>query len=277
MRVTAAHELFHAVQFAYDLTEDSWLKESTATWVEEQVHDGIDDNRNYLYQGSMRRPGQSLDSPAGWYGNWIFFQRLSETDDPLVVRRIWERAARDGLHSVTALNRTLAARGSSLAAAFADFSVSNNAPRKSYEEGGAYRAAPLSGSWKLTTARRGTGGWKSGSIRHLASRNYRFRPGGSLTGAWRLRIRVDGPDKVTRASVLVHRRDGRLGRQTVRLGSRGNGTLRVAFSPSAVRQVSVNLANTSQAYRCGNGGGFACDGTPVDDNRTFRVAARAVR
>jgi hypothetical protein len=37
LKVTAAHEFFHAVQFAYDIGEDGWLMESTATWMEEHV------------------------------------------------------------------------------------------------------------------------------------------------------------------------------------------------------------------------------------------------
>ena len=37
LRVTAAHEFFHAVQFAYDYDEDPWLMEATATWMEERV------------------------------------------------------------------------------------------------------------------------------------------------------------------------------------------------------------------------------------------------
>jgi hypothetical protein len=277
MRVTAAHELFHAVQFAYDLPEDPWLKEATATWVEEQVYDGIDDNRNYLGQGSLRQPGQPLDALAGWYGNWIFFQYLAQEHGPVVVREIWERAVVDGVYSTKAVNRALAGRGSSLAAAFAAFSLANNAPTRSYEEGSAYRAAPVARSWKLGTARRGTGGWQSTSIRHLASRNHRFVPDASLTGRWELRVRVDGPDGVTRASVMIHRSDGALRTQTVRLGLRGNGTLRVGFTPGKVRKVSVNLANTSVSYRCDTGGGYACDGTPRNDSRQFRFAAHAVR
>ena len=43
LQVTAAHEYFHAVQFAYDIGEDAWLMEATATWVEDEVFD--DDQR----------------------------------------------------------------------------------------------------------------------------------------------------------------------------------------------------------------------------------------
>ena len=40
LKVTLAHEFFHAVQFAYDIGEDTWLMEGTATWMEDQVYDG---------------------------------------------------------------------------------------------------------------------------------------------------------------------------------------------------------------------------------------------
>ena len=38
LEVTAAHELFHAVQFAYDYDEDAWFMEATATWAEDEVY-----------------------------------------------------------------------------------------------------------------------------------------------------------------------------------------------------------------------------------------------
>jgi hypothetical protein len=33
LKVTAAHEFFHAIQFAYDYLEDPWMMEATATWM----------------------------------------------------------------------------------------------------------------------------------------------------------------------------------------------------------------------------------------------------
>jgi hypothetical protein len=37
MRVTAAHEFFHAIQYAYNPEADIWWKEATATWNEDEV------------------------------------------------------------------------------------------------------------------------------------------------------------------------------------------------------------------------------------------------
>ncbi|UUZ58301.1 MXAN_6640 family putative metalloprotease [Nocardioides sp. B-3] len=54
LAVTAAHEFFHAVQYSYDYNEDPWMLESTATRMEEQVADSINDNRQYLQYSQLR-------------------------------------------------------------------------------------------------------------------------------------------------------------------------------------------------------------------------------
>ena len=64
MQVTAAHEYFHAVQFAYDAFEDGWFMEATATWAEDEVFDGVDDNVQYLPAGPLGRPRVPLDKFA---------------------------------------------------------------------------------------------------------------------------------------------------------------------------------------------------------------------
>ena len=55
-QVTAAHEFFHAIQFAYDYGEDAWMLEATATWMEERVFDKVNDNRQYLPAGQVADP-----------------------------------------------------------------------------------------------------------------------------------------------------------------------------------------------------------------------------
>ena len=86
LRVTAAHEFFHAVQFAYDYAEDGWMMEATATWVEERVADDVNDNRQYLRYGQLSRPDRPLDlydrQGFSQYGNWVFFEYLSQRYGP---------------------------------------------------------------------------------------------------------------------------------------------------------------------------------------------------
>ena len=49
MRLTAAHEFNHAIQYGYDGGEpDGWLWESTATWMETLVYQDIQEGEFFL-------------------------------------------------------------------------------------------------------------------------------------------------------------------------------------------------------------------------------------
>ena len=43
-----AHEYNHVLQFAYDSQEDTWMFESTATWMEDEVYPEINDYLRYV-------------------------------------------------------------------------------------------------------------------------------------------------------------------------------------------------------------------------------------
>ena len=88
LQVTAAHEYFHAVQFGYDISEDGWVMEATATWAEDELYDGVNDNVQYLRSGPMSLPHKSLDQffQSYHYGAWIFFRYLTERF-PVLRRR----------------------------------------------------------------------------------------------------------------------------------------------------------------------------------------------
>ena len=71
LEATAAHEFFHAVQFAYDYFEDAWLMEGTAVWVEDEIYDEVDDHRQFLKaepadpsRGAARRRPDFGTAPA---------------------------------------------------------------------------------------------------------------------------------------------------------------------------------------------------------------------
>ena len=280
LKVTAAHEFFHAVQGAYDFLEDPWLMEGTATWVEDEIYDRINDNRQFLAQSPLRRPHVPLDRTT--YGAWVFFRYLSERFHPRVVRDVWRHA--DGSeggpdeYSMQAVRSVTAARGSLLRTLFADFGYRNRAPRRWYDEGRAYPSAPLTRSFRLTRSAPGTGA-RGLRLDHLTNRHVSFAPGRSLTGAWRLRVRVDLPDRVrgSEATVLVHPRDGRPRATRMRLDRRGDGTASVAFSRADVSRVVLTLTNASSRYRCWRGTWLACQGRPRDNDLRFGYSARAVR
>ena len=143
LQVTAAHEFFHAVQFAYDWFEDYALMEGSAMWMEGQVYPAVIDRINYLGRSALARPGVPLDTGAGGfeYGAWLFWRFLTEkvfSGDPTIIREIWERAdggpspAFGDLYSFQAVRRALAAHGLDFRSTFAQFGWTNDL--RDYEE-----------------------------------------------------------------------------------------------------------------------------------------------
>ena len=287
-RVTAAHEFLHAIQYGYDATEDPWLMESTATWMEEQYADSSNDNRQYLPWSQLAHPNSPLDtyrsSSFEQYGNWAFFEYLSEHFGRRVLRSIWTKAASFGggghEFSAAAVRSALKPYGG-MTQVFGDYASGNTVPASTYAEGhsSAYTPAPVASAVTLTRAAPGTP-WRSYAVHHLASVDLRARPGSSLVRrTWRLKVNVRGPRRATRPAVvvLVRRRHHRATSALVHLSPSGHGTLSVPFSRATTRQVTVTLANTSTRFRCHDNGAYSCQGTPKAPHPTFRVQLRAVR
>lgn len=294
LKVTAAHELFHAVQFAYDFGEDSWLMEGTATWMEERVYDAINDNRRYLVSSPLARPLIPLDHNTGFrvYGTWIFWQFLTEylggaVPDPTIVRAVWKRA--DGsqvgqdMYSTQALASAVGARtvGGTrwrFRWAFADFAVWNARPGKYYDEGGAYPTAAVARTTTLTKA--APSRTSTAKLDHLTNRFVVVRRGSGLKATARLRIAVDGPGSGTgpEASVVVIRKSGVSTYKVVDLSSVGNGKVTVVFGTTVARVVVI-MTNASTRYRNCYAAitPFACfGGVPVDQNRSYTFRAAVV-
>jgi len=136
MKITAAHEFFHIVQADYDhwpqLPDENlylWWEENTATWIEDELHDEVNDYLNYLgwpyldQNDSGRWDSGELHidiwgkASSGWresgwfdypyisldgtsdnsecsvyeYGGVIWAKFLSEHFGPSIVRSIFER------------------------------------------------------------------------------------------------------------------------------------------------------------------------------------------
>lgn len=293
LQVTAAHELFHAVQFAYDYLEDVWFMESTATWAEDEVFDDVDDNVQYLGSSPLRQPSVPLDKDAGLrvYGGWIFFRYLTERYPaeegglPVLVREMWERA--DGAaggpddYSIAAVKRVLAAHGGGLSSAWARFAAANRQPGRTYDEGRAsrYPTARLSGTVDLSGAQRGSG-TVTRVIDHLSAATIRFNRAPGLA-ARTLRLTLDLPRKVrgSGAVATVHPTSGRSSTiaLTPLLKADGNAVVKVPFG-RAVARVEVTLANAGVHYRnCWAGTAWSCQGRPADDDLRFRLRAAALR
>lgn len=289
LEVTAAHELFHAVQAAYDFFDDAWLLEGTATNMEETLYPDVDDNVAFLRVSPLTRPGYPLDR-AGFgdseYGAWIFWRHLEENaydGDPAVVRRVWERAAA-GLpsdpddYSLRAVANVLRADGKRLPDEFARFGVANR--RRDYADRRLYPRTPTHRVFRVGPAKP-VAGPHVRRLEHLTTRYFTFRPRRHVSPTARLRVDVDVHVRGGRATLVVYYRDGRVRVRGFRYSATGEGARRVAFGRGVVRRVDLVLSNGSSRTRCWQGlfsaPFFSCLGVPRDDGRayTFRARLRA--
>jgi hypothetical protein len=280
---TAAHEFFHAIQFNYDVFEDDWILEGTATWMEERYADSVNDNRQYLPYSQVSKPGVPLDTSAAptFYGTWIFFEKISAKYGVRSVRNIWKRLdANKGApdkYSIQGVKKFLASKGTTLPKFYASFAAGNLTPARSYSEGANYQPTKVADSFKLKAGRKSIRAQRA-KLRHLTSKSYRFKPGKSLNGNWKLRINVDGPAKKTDPAAVarVYFTDGKVSTKRIKLKS-GDGSVRVKFGRK-VTKVTLTLVNASTRYRCFQpGGDYSCQGDARDDPRKFTFKATLVK
>jgi hypothetical protein len=293
LQVTAAHEFFHAVQFAYDFLEDIWLMEGSAAWIEDEVYPAINDNFIFLPQSPLRVPTTPVDRGDGGfeYGSWIFFKYLSErlVGDRVVLRHVWERAdgsqfaAFGDMYSIQAVRSALAAHGKGWNASFARFARDNRL--RNYADGAIYPTTPTARTWTIRPARRSTG-WQGRVLRHLANRFYSFNPGTGVRSTGRLRIEVDLPPTATApaAHVLIAFKSGATSFVPVRLNGQGNGARTVTFARNTVNRVDLILTNASTRYDLSTCFDFppwtsySCGGARSrDDGRSYRFRAVLAR
>ncbi|MGI8644786.1 MAG: MXAN_6640 family putative metalloprotease [Nocardioides sp.] len=282
LKVTAAHEFFHAVQYAYDAEDDRWLLEATATWMEERVADGANDNRQYLPFGQVKDPASPLDTYAGGalnqYGNWVFFEFLSKRFGPGVVRQIWSKMAADkkspDLYSTQAIVRVLKSRGG-FKKLFSEYAAGNTIPGKTYPEGNKWPSAAVALNTSLSKSSRSTGTVTS-TLNHLSSSNVVLRPARSLKQrSWKVRVKIDGPKRKSSPSayVLVDKKRGPTLKRLVRLDGKGRASVKVDFSRREVKKVTITLVNSSTRFRCFRQAPWSCSGNPKDDGQMFELKA----
>ncbi len=284
LRVTAAHELFHVVQFAYDVDEDSWMMEGTATWIEDEVYDSINDNVQFLVSSPLRYPRTPLDYSADGhrYGSFLFFKYAAERfRDPGVVRQFWEQAdAPRGRYSLQAIRAVVAARKTSWPAFFALFGSWNTLPAGSYSERSVYPSPALGMSRTLSRRSRSTG-WHRVNLPHLASSAVRVTPHARLGVRSRLKVELNLPDTARGATALLQRRyrNGTVTHSLIPLDRTGGGRLLTGFDRRRIATMLVVVSNTSTTMRdCENvrdpygGPVFSCFGRgSYDAGQTYSV------
>lgn len=296
LQVTAAHEFFHASQFAYDIFEDNWFMEGTAAWIEDAVYDEVNDNYQYLLSSQLSDPQTPLDlgfdSRGPRYGSWLFWQFLTELlggaagADESVIKQTWQWA--DGAagapdqYSLQAAATVARNRGSSLRVALGAFAASNYVVDTAYEEGAGYLAylgsrPPPSQSFTLDALQATAS--SSEVLDHLTHAYESFRPGASVSPGAQLELKVDGPNRrrgpVVNVIVFDPARGPRVER--ISLNRFGKGATTVPFGLTDAPEVVLVLTNASGRYAsCGSNGRYACGGIPIDDARTFTFSATLI-
>jgi hypothetical protein len=255
--------------------------------MEDQFADESNDNRQYLPFGQISHPNTPLDTfkLGGFqqYGNWPFFEYLSEHLGRGIVKSIWNQAAvfSSGGHqfSAHAVRDALKSHGG-LTKVFARYAAGSLDPAHAYQEGSAFPASGYAADWPLSRARPATG-WRSFTVHHLASQSVRAVPDAGLASPrWGLRLQVDAPGLSTSpaAYVRVVRRHRPTTRTLVPLTAQGGGRVVLPFSHGQVRFVTVTLANASVAYHdCFTDGPYSCSGRSAAPHPTFRVRLTAFK
>ncbi len=125
IRVLTSHELFHAVQAAYDAEEEVWFSEGTAVWAEELYETESSDFLSFC-SAYLDDTGRSLDEPPAGpvptfaYATAIWWWYLSNQYGDDVILNLLE-ATEEGDDLLADMADIQAARGGSLAEDFATF------------------------------------------------------------------------------------------------------------------------------------------------------------
>ncbi|NVN98462.1 MAG: hypothetical protein HXX17_03990 [Geobacteraceae bacterium] len=127
LKITAAHEFHHAIQYGYNYYFELWYAEATASWMEDEVYDSVNQLYDYT-RDYLIKPEESLDTPAdGGYSHWIFNRLLAENHGVAAIKAVWEKLG--GITSTTGadipmlpvIDNTMTSMSSSLPSEFMAF------------------------------------------------------------------------------------------------------------------------------------------------------------
>jgi hypothetical protein len=241
LEVTLAHEYNHILQFGYDAFQDPWFAESTATWMEDQVYNRIDDYLRYVRRWVRRWDTPLTTSSIKEYGSAVWNQWLARHYGSAVVRQAWARAihVRPGGFSVSAYESAIRAAGrSDLGHDFAHFAaaVAEWRTGEGFRESGRYPDMPRQGSLPLDGRR------LTRVLNHTTFTLLRVRPARGRA----IVVTATAPRRTAASLALVGRLGSeRHGHTVSRLDyGRGGGQLSVRLgSPGRFNRITAVLAN----------------------------------
>jgi hypothetical protein len=270
LQSTAAHEYNHVLQYAYDVNGDAWMYESTAVWMEDQVHDAIDEWLGFLTPPSgwvtTTELPITLESTPRMYGSGVWNHWLSERYGTGAIRSAWElsQTASPASFAPAAYDGSIAAAGGTgFSDDFARFSAATaewRAPGSGFSEGSTFpdveRLGGLSvGDFPATI-----------ELDHTTFALFDVTP----TAAGAFRLNVAAPEGTSSAIALVGRTgaDPAAGTTTTRfrmLPAGGAGSVELA-SPGSFGRITAVVVNAdaSQAGFGSTDWNYTKDDAPFD-------------
>ncbi|HEY6145333.1 MAG TPA: MXAN_6640 family putative metalloprotease [Solirubrobacterales bacterium] len=272
LRVTFAHEYNHILQFGYDAYQDPWFAEASATWIEDQVYNGINDYLRYVRRWVRLYETPLTTNSIKEYGSAVFNQWLARRYGPEIVRKAWAGSidAKPGGFSVGSYERALRSSGpSDLSHDFVRFATAIAEWRtgKGFRESRLYPDAPRQGHLPLSGAR------LTRLINHTTFQLLQVQPRQGRAVV----VHVAAPRGTAAGVALV----GRLGsegggRPIVRLAyRRGGGQLKVKMPrPGRFKRITAVIVNAdarASGFDIGN-----LDWNYLTDGLPFEVSGRLI-
>ncbi len=243
LKVTAAHEFFHAVQFAYNFRQASWLMESTATWMEERYADRVNDNRNYLPWSQLAVPTHPItkSKSPNHYGNWVYWEYFTQRKGNKTIKTLWKRAERKSGYK--AMKQTLG--GKKFRKNFAKYASVTTRPDIGWSEGsaGKYPVAKRT----AVTLTEGSNTWSMArKLKRTTLAHAQVSPHGTLSArGWKLRIKLNMWKGKKGATALVRtvKTNGKSSTDYVKINRKGRGKSVSGFRAGKVATVIITIAH----------------------------------
>lgn len=273
LEVTFAHEYNHILQFGYDAYQDPWFAESTATWMEDQVYNNIDDYLRYVRHWVKLWETPLTTSSIKMYGSAVWNQWLARRYGESVIRKAWAGAihAKPGGFSVASYERAIRAAGpSDFSHDFARFAAALPEWRtgREFRESYLYPDVQRQGHLPLN------GSVLTRMLDHTTFQLLRIKARRSRAVV----VHVSAPRGTAAGLALVGRLDSeRRGRPVTKLDYRpGGGSLTVRLShPERFERITAVVVNADGRER-----GFSArrlDWLYLTDGLPFEISGRIVR
>jgi len=273
LQVTFAHEYNHILQFGYDAYQDPWFAEATATWMEDQVYNRINDYLRYVRRWVKLYETPLTANSIKEYGSAVWNQWLARRYGPEIIRKAWAGAidARPAGFSIAAYERAIRSSGPSdfghdfsrFAAAVAEWRTD-----KSFRESRLYPDPPRQGHLPLNGTR------LTRLLNHTTFQLLRVRPRQGRAVV----VHLSAPRGTAATVALVGRRGSeRHGRPVVRLAYRpagGQMTVRLR-RPGRFERITAVVVNADA-----RASGFSLgklDWNYLTDGLPFEVSGRLQR